>query len=208
MSVITIGIVDNDVITVKALAALLERNDDFHVIWTASSGRQTIVNCLEDERWPDVLLVDAELGDDLGTEVCRRLRAGNGACAMLVITAYPPERYRRDAARAGAQGIVGKADYPWLERAIRFVHAGRVFAVPTPRREGADMGNANVGQLFDSGRVPRWEGAGIGGVDDLGEATMRGSCRRGRRSGGCLRGSADPLVSVRPVRVRPLPHRG
>lgn len=59
MSVITVGIVDNDVITVKALAALLERNDDFHVIWTASSGRQVIVTCLEDERWPDVLLVDA-----------------------------------------------------------------------------------------------------------------------------------------------------
>lgn len=143
MSVIAIGIVDNDVITVKALAALLERNDDFHVIWTASSGRQAIVNCLEDERWPDVLLVDAELGDELGTEVCRRLRAGNGECAMLVITAYPPERYRRDAARAGAQGIVGKADYPWLERAIRLVHAGRVFAVPSPWREGADAGGAD-----------------------------------------------------------------
>ena len=128
---ITVAIADNDAITAKALAALLELNDDFQVIWTALSGRQTIVNCLEDERWPEVMLIDAELGDSLGTEICRRLRADNGTCAILVVTAYPVERYRHDAALAGAQGIVGKADYPWLERAIRLVHEGRTFVMPS-----------------------------------------------------------------------------
>ena len=128
---ITIAIADNDVITLQALAALLEDTDGFHVTWTAGSCRQALANCLTDERWPNVLLIDAELGDASGVELCRRLREANGVTAMLVITAYPPEHYRNEAALAGAQGILGKADYPWLAKAIRIVGEGRTFAVPS-----------------------------------------------------------------------------
>lgn len=127
---ITIAVADNDAITLRALTALLERVDGFRVLWTAQSAREVIINCLTDERWPEVLLLDAELGDDRGTRVCRRLREIDGDAGILIITAYPLEAYRRESALAGAQGLVGKADYAWLSKAIRLVHDGRTFAMP------------------------------------------------------------------------------
>lgn len=127
---ITIAVADNDAITLQALAALLEHVGGFRVLWTAQSAREVIVNCLTDERWPEVLLLDAELSDDRGTRVCRRLREADGNTGILIITAYPLEAYRRESALAGAQGLVGKADYAWLSKAIRLVHDGHTFAIP------------------------------------------------------------------------------
>ncbi|WP_055426820.1 response regulator transcription factor [Bifidobacterium aesculapii] len=136
---ITIAVADNDAITLRALTALLERVDGFRVLWTAQSAREVIVNCLTDERWPEVLLLDAELGDDRGTRVCRRLRETDGDAGILIITAYPLEAYRRESALAGAQGLVGKADYAWLSKAIRLVHDGHTFAIPLMSPTAGDL---------------------------------------------------------------------
>lgn len=128
--IITIGIVDNDTITVQALRMLLERVDCFRVLWTAQSGREAIAECLNDDHWPDVLLIDAELGDMRGTRLCHQLRISNARTGILIITAYPLEYFTHEAAQAGAQGIVGKADYPWLARAIQVISNGRPFINP------------------------------------------------------------------------------
>lgn len=121
---ITIAITDNDPITVKALETILKR--EFSVLWTELSGRATIIRCIEDKQIPDVLLMDMALSDMPGIRVCQSLRSNFDVMPILAITSYPPITFAAQAAEAGVQGIIGKADIRNIAQAVSMLASGMV----------------------------------------------------------------------------------
>lgn len=97
--------------------------------WIARSGRETIDRALDPLNHADILLLDMSLEDMPGTEVCRRIRTRNATLPILAITAFSLTQYADGAADAGAQGIVGKANFDGLCRAIAIVADGGTLQV-------------------------------------------------------------------------------
>ena len=126
-TVTTIAIVENDAITRRALANWITGLSDFAVLWEADTGLKALQLSCGDERWPDVMLVDMSLGDMPGTSVCRRVRATTAGCPLLAMTSFPIERYEREVADAGAQGIVLKSQTDRFRRALEAVIAGGTY---------------------------------------------------------------------------------
>lgn len=121
----SIALLDNDDFTLHALSLFIEESRLGTVLWTTGSAYETIRRCCGDRRQrPDLLLVDMSLNVMSGAEVCRRIRAVTASVPMLAVTAFPVHLYERDAALAGAQGIVSKSDTRALASAIRIVGAG------------------------------------------------------------------------------------
>lgn len=154
---IRIAIVDNDLVTMHALSALLRRAGQFDIIWTAQTGRDALTLCLEDDRNPDVLLLDMGLSDMPGSLVCRRLRRNAAVPSILAITSYPLERYAAEAATSGAQGIIAKQEYHAIASAIRTLAGGGT--IPSP----IDLDPACLCQPADQahGRLERERLTGI-----------------------------------------------
>lgn len=129
----TIGIVDNDELTLGVLSAALARCfGDESVAWRCLSGMRTVSLCLDERRRPDVLLMDVSLSDISGIEACRRIRERGAVPPILLITAFPLHRYAADAARAGAQGIVAKRDLRRVREAVARVASGTTWNDDTP----------------------------------------------------------------------------
>ncbi|TPF85495.1 hypothetical protein BW13_10440 [Bifidobacterium sp. UTCIF-37] len=120
-----IAILDNDPFTAQGLSAVIASADGLRVAWTSTSAEQTVQRCLTPDTRPDLLLTDMSLGNGWsGADVCMRIRRGLGTMPILAITAFPVGYYARDAALAGAQGIVSKADRAQILNALRTVLLG------------------------------------------------------------------------------------
>ena len=104
-----IALVDNDIWSARMLSQWIEQaSADFRMRWCTHSSADALHRCLFDRSVPDVLIVDMALNDLGGDVVCKRIRRRNGDIGLLCITAYPTERYERDAIEAGAQGLLSK----------------------------------------------------------------------------------------------------
>lgn len=128
-----IGVVDNDELVLgmlsSSLAGAFGRNA---VAWRCLSGRRAVSMCLDGRTRPDMLLMDVSLSDMSCIEACRRIRERNGDMPILMITAFPIERYARDAAQAGAQGIVAKRSLRRIRSAIIAVADGTTWHEDAP----------------------------------------------------------------------------
>ncbi|KAB8289397.1 DNA-binding response regulator [Bifidobacterium ramosum] len=127
---VTVGMIDNDTLTLGALRALLARMNGVDVTWASDDGNHAIDLCRDPHTRPDVLLVDMSMEPLPGTEVCRRIRAAGLAIGLVCITSFTLHTYAAQAARAGAQAIVSKTDLPGIRNAI--LHAAHGKASPSP----------------------------------------------------------------------------
>lgn len=137
---IRVAILDDHPVVRDGTAALLGRQPDLSVAWTAASVREAQASLA----WGpvDVLLLDLRLDGESGL----RLLDGQGAStvrpAVIVLSAYDYPQYVEAAERLGAQGFVLKtAPIAALAAAIRTVAGGgRAFQV----RSGAGADSAAV----------------------------------------------------------------
>lgn len=120
-----IAVLDNDPITLTGLSSIINSSDIGKVIWTSQSDKETIQLCFEPNSKPDALMVDMSLGvRSSGSAVCKTIRRRTASIPILAITAFPLHVYAKDAAMAGAQGIVSKADSHQIICALRAVLQG------------------------------------------------------------------------------------
>ena len=93
------------------------------IIGEAGTGLDA-VRMAEGER-PDVVLLDAKLGDDDGADVCRRVLAVSPATAVVVLTAYSQDGIILGALAAGAKGyLIKDVELDEIKRTVRAVYAG------------------------------------------------------------------------------------
>ncbi len=137
MEAIRILLVDGHHIVRQGIRLLLEREGDLQVMGEASTGREALA-AIEEAR-PDVVVLDAQLPDMAGAEVCRHIAARHPGLATVILTTLRDEASVLSCVRAGARGYLLKdADLPDLTRTIRAVHQGD--AVLHPRVAGIVMG--------------------------------------------------------------------
>ncbi|NEG79173.1 response regulator transcription factor [Bifidobacterium avesanii] len=124
-AVICVGVLDNDPYALKMLESMIVRLDpSFAIAWVTELGAVAISRCLSPAKRPDVLVTDMSLRDVPGTEVCRAIRTKTPRVGLVGITSYALDAFRDEAARCGAQALVGKTDLAGLALAIRGAAAG------------------------------------------------------------------------------------
>jgi DNA-binding NarL/FixJ family response regulator len=122
---ITLGIVDNDVWTLRALVLFIRQvMSDVSIIWAVASARNAMDQI--GQRCPDVLLADMSLGQMDGVALTRKLRLKNQQTGVVAMTSFPLDDYASVIAEAGAQALVGKNDPESIVRLIRSVANGHV----------------------------------------------------------------------------------
>jgi len=126
---IRIVIVDDHPLLREGLAAVLSSDDDFKVVGEASTVKGAIAEIEEHE--PDVAIVDLNLADGSGSDVCAHVQASKPKVRLLVLTRYTAERMVLNSFNAGAHGFLLKsAAAESVRGAVRLVAANETFIDP------------------------------------------------------------------------------
>lgn len=121
---IRIFITDDHAMFAEGIASLLADERDFKLTGQAGTAAETL-ECVSADP-PDVLLLDINLPDQSGLEVCRRVRAETPEVKILALSMLNEESYITAMLNAGASGYLlkntGKAE---LCTAIRALATGK-----------------------------------------------------------------------------------
>jgi two-component system, NarL family, response regulator DesR len=121
----TVLIADDHPIVTHGIERLLSRAEDFEVIATCHSGRETLK--LASQARPDLVLLDARLGDLNGSDVCRQLTTLAPHTRVVMLTAYDDAENLRRCLAAGAAGVLLKGTLDLdLVQALRDVRDGHM----------------------------------------------------------------------------------
>jgi DNA-binding response OmpR family regulator len=101
----TVLIVDDDTDLRGALAEQLELDEQF-IVHQAETGEAGV--SLAQEKRPDLVLLDVDLPDIDGREVCRRMRAAGVAAPIIMLTAASGDQDTIGGLEAGANDYVTK----------------------------------------------------------------------------------------------------
>jgi len=104
--VIRVLIADDHGVIRDGLSRLLDAADGIEVAGLASDGEQVVA--LASELTPDVVLMDLDMPGTDGIEATRRIVAGGGAAAVLVLTSFSDQPRILGAIQAGAVGYLLK----------------------------------------------------------------------------------------------------
>lgn len=116
---VTIGVVDNDDMALRALRAIIGSLDaGFSVVWAVTSPSSAARRCMVPRTRPDVVVIDMAMDEMPGYELCGKIRGLCPGIGIVGITSYPLDHYRRRAAYHGAHALVAKHDVAALAVAI------------------------------------------------------------------------------------------
>lgn len=117
-------IVDDHLIALEGLTALLKASSDFELVAALRSGREALAEF--DKYRPDVTIMDLRLGDMNGIEVIRQLRETRPHARFVVMTTFDGDENVYRALEAGASGYLLKDSLRHeLFVAIRNAHQGK-----------------------------------------------------------------------------------
>jgi DNA-binding NarL/FixJ family response regulator len=152
---IRVLVVDDHAVVRRGLLAFLGSEDDFDVIGEASGGAEALdilARLDEDERRPDVVLMDLQMEPVDGIESTRRIRARYSDLEVVVLTSFGDEERVHAALEAGASGYLLKdADADEVGAAIRAAHRGELQLDPAVARRlmSSLRGPAGDGQAVE-----------------------------------------------------------
>lgn len=133
---ISVFLVDDHEVVRRGVRDVLERDGDIAVVGEAG----TVAEAIEavPATGPDVAVLDVQLPDGTGIELCRDLRSAVPELACLMLTSFPDDDALLDAVVAGAAGYVLKqvrgSD---LVDAVRRVAGGRSLLDPVLRERAS-----------------------------------------------------------------------
>jgi DNA-binding NarL/FixJ family response regulator len=123
-------VVDDSPMMLKTLSLLLERENDFQLVGTATDGRHAVRRVIELQ--PDLVLMDLRLPGMNGFDATRRIKARSPAPAVIIVTADDTPECRAAASAAGTDGFVAKQQmFTQLPAAMRklFPRAAKTISV-------------------------------------------------------------------------------
>jgi DNA-binding NarL/FixJ family response regulator len=126
---VTILLADDHLIVRQGLRALLERQEELHVVAETGNGLDAIR--LVEHLHPDVLIVDVMMPGLSGLEVTRQVCQRLPHTRVIVLSMHGNEAYVLEALRRGAVGYVLKdASIHELVKAVHDVMVGRRYLSP------------------------------------------------------------------------------
>lgn len=128
--VVRVVLVDDQELVRSGLRRILRRRDGFEIVAECGDGDE--VPGAIATHVPDVVVMDLRMRRIDGVEAIRRLRAGDEAPPVLVLTTFDDDELLSGALRAGAAGFLLKdSSAEDLIRAVRTVAAGDSWLDPT-----------------------------------------------------------------------------
>ncbi|MDQ1286798.1 MAG: two-component system, NarL family, response regulator DevR [Actinomycetota bacterium] len=127
-------ILDDHEMLRRGLRTMLEEAGGMNVVGEAGTAQEALrqIPALR----PQVALLDVQLPDGSGIEVCRQVRTLDPGIKTMMVTTFDDDEARLAAALAGAAGFVSKQIRGQaLVTAVRRVAAGEVFLDPTAAAE-------------------------------------------------------------------------
>lgn len=123
---INILIVDDHKMFVEGLESILSKETDIQIIYRCHEGREVFDNQLLAKI--DIILLDINLPDMSGIEVCERILKMRNDVKILVLSMHDEESYITEVLKSGALGYVLKnTGRKELITAIRTVATGRTY---------------------------------------------------------------------------------
>jgi DNA-binding NarL/FixJ family response regulator len=149
MKRITVLLAEDHEIVREGLRMLLEIEGDVAVVGEAETGREAVA--LARKLQPAVVVMDIAMPLLNGLEATRQIRKAVPGTKVLILSAHSDDAYVEQVIAMGAAGyLIKQTSARVLSRAIREVHAGRVFFSPgiAKRLERGDQRPpARAGQL-------------------------------------------------------------
>jgi len=137
---IRLVLVDDHELVRHGIRSLLQVSPDLSVVGEAGTAEEAVRRIGFDE--PDVVVLDLDLPDGSGVEVCRRVRELSPHSRLLILTAYADEEALAASKVAGAAGFVLKRVHNFdLIDVIRKVARGETALgdAPSVDRDRRDM---------------------------------------------------------------------
>ena len=142
MSILTVFLLDDHDIVRKGVRALLESADEIEIVGEAStlSDARRLLPALA----PHVLVLDDQLPDGSGLDLCRELKDLSPGTKALVLTSEESEEVIVEAMRAGAVGyLLKQVEGGSLLSAVQTIARGHSLVDPALARRMIDwMGHA------------------------------------------------------------------
>lgn len=135
-------IVDDHAAVRAGVNAILTADPDIAILGEAATGQDTIQ--LIDSLEPDVVVLDLQLPDRDGVDICREITART-ATRVLILTAYEIGDKITAALDAGAAGFLAKTAEPQqMIDAVHAVAAGQAYLTPSVTRHVIAQATATV----------------------------------------------------------------
>ncbi|MBF7082496.1 response regulator transcription factor [Desulfallas sp. Bu1-1] len=126
----TIMIVDDHALVREGITKILSLEQRFQVVAEASTGRQAIELCRS--RRPDIVLLDINLPDINGIEVCKTIKSDFPSTGIIALTIHDQDEYIIEMIRNGISAYLLKDVSPdQLINTILQVAEGKSFISPS-----------------------------------------------------------------------------
>jgi DNA-binding NarL/FixJ family response regulator len=131
--VISVLLVDDQVLVRSGFRLILDAQDDMEVVGEAADGRAAIEEAAR--LHPDVVLMDVRMPEVDGIAATRTIVGERPAARVLVLTTFDEDRIVYDAMKAGASGFLLKSAPPaQFVEAVRTIASGEALLAPSVTR--------------------------------------------------------------------------
>lgn len=118
-------IVDDDSLIRDGLKMILEAEEGFSVVGTASNGQEALKKCMELQ--PEIVIMDIRMPVMDGVQATKLIKEQFRDIRILLLTTFKDTEYIRSAVKFGAEGYVLKSNSSdSIIESIRAVHSGNV----------------------------------------------------------------------------------
>ncbi|MDO5662767.1 MAG: response regulator transcription factor [Brachybacterium sp.] len=134
-------LIDDENLIRSAIATMLDLEEDLQVIGQAGTAADGIA--LAERERPDVAVVDLQLPDGDGLEICAAIARSSPATRTLILTSHARPGYLKRALEQGVQGFLPKTvGATELAASVRAVAAGRRAIDPELAAETISSGDS------------------------------------------------------------------
>ena len=151
---IRVLIVDDQIVVLAGLAAIVDSDPEIEVVGQVSNGAEALAHVASQA--PDLVLMDLQMPVMNGVQATRRLKQEHPTLPVLVLTTYAADEWVFDAVRAGAAGYLLKDTRPvQLIAAIKGTIAGETYLDPAIagkvlQQAAHDQGRNHVDRLVQT----------------------------------------------------------
>jgi two-component system response regulator DevR len=126
---VRVFLLDDHEVVRRGVRDLIESHDGFDVVGEAGTAKEALARIPPTA--PDVAIIDMQLPDGNGVEVCREVRSANAGVQCLILTSFADDEALFDAIMAGAAGyLLKQIKGTDLVDAIRRVASGQSLLDP------------------------------------------------------------------------------
>ena len=123
---VSIAIADDHPLVINGLQAMIGKNEQMSVLFSCTRGHELLEQL--EERRPDVLLLDIQIPDMNGIDLCKIINKKHPEVRIIALTNFEQSSYVKQMMRGGARGYLLKnIDGQTLSKAIEAVMEEKTF---------------------------------------------------------------------------------